>query len=220
MQTKMHTESDRHLRDAVMRQLEWDPEIASQDISASAKDGAVTLTGFVHSYFEKIAAEKAAKSVFGVKAVANDIEVKPMTRTDPEIARDVVEALRIHVSVPDDRIKIGISNGFVTLEGTLDWNFQRDAAESCARKVKGVRGINNKIELKPKVSPAEVKTKIEDALRRSAEVDARRITVSASDSTITLAGNVRSWFERGEAERAAWAAPGVTRVIDQIAVVP
>ena len=220
MQPKMHTENDRFLRDAVMRQLEWEPEIVSQDISVSAKDGAVTLTGFVHTYSEKVAAEKTSKSVYGVKAIANDIEVKPMTRTDPEIIRDVVEALKIDATVPDDRIKVGISNGFVTLEGTLDWNFQRDAAESCARKVNGVRGISDKIQLKPRVSPTEVKTKIEDALRRSAEVDSRRIMVSAADSTITLSGNVRSWFEREEAERAAWAAPGVTRVIDHIAVVP
>ena len=122
--------------------------------------------------------------------------------------------------VPDDRIKVGISDGFVTLEGTLDWNFQRDAAESCARKVNGVRGISNKIQLKSRVSPTEVKTKIEDALRRSAEVDARRITVFASDSTVTLAGNVRSWFEREEAKRAAWAAPGVTHVVDHITIAP
>jgi osmotically-inducible protein OsmY len=220
MQTKMHSQSDRHLQDAVMQQLEWDPQIASQDISASARDGAVTLTGFVHSYVEKVAAEKAAKSVYGVKAIANDIAVKPAMRTDPEIARDVIEALRIDATVPDNRIKAGISDGFVTLEGTVDWNFQREAAESCARKVKGVRGFCNKIELKSRVSPTEVKTKIEEALRRSAVVDSRRITVSSSDGTITLTGNVHSWFERKVAESAAWAAPGVTRVIDHIAVVP
>jgi len=220
MQSKVHTEADRLLRDAVLRQLEWDPEISSQDISVSANNGAIALTGFVHTYAERFAAEKIAKSVYGVKAVANDIEVKPMTRTDPEIARDVVEALRIDVSVPDDRIKVGVSEAFVTLEGTLDWNFQRESAETCARKVNGVRGIYNKIQLKPTVSAIEVKTKIENALRRSAEVDARRIRVSATDSTITLDGNVHSWFEREEARRAAWAAPGVTSVIDHIAIVP
>lgn len=218
--TKVHTESDKHLQDAVMRQLEWDPEIKSQDISVSAKDGTVTLTGFVHTYAEKFAAGKAAKSVYGVKALANDIEVKPMTRTDPEIIRDVVDALRIDARVPDERIKASIAQGFVTLEGNLDWNFQRDAAESCTRKVNGVRGIYNNIQLKPTVSTVQVKSKIEEALRRNAEVDSRRISVTASDGTITLSGNVRSWFERQEAERAAWSAPGVTSVVDLLSVVP
>ena len=220
MQTSMEKGSDKQLREAVLRQLEWAPEIASEDISVNAKDHAVTLTGFVHSYSEKVAAEKAAKSVYGVQAVANDIEVKPGTRTDPEIARDIVQALKIDATVPDERIKVTLQNGFVTLEGTTDWYFQRAAAEGCARKVDGVRGVNNKIEVKPKVSTTEVKAKIEDALRRSAEVDARRITVSAQDGAVTLYGNVRSWFEREEAERAAWAAPGVSRVIDHIAIIP
>lgn len=220
MQTKIHTEADKQLRDAVMRQLDWDPEIESKDISVSAADGAITLTGFVHTYADKIAAEKVAKSVFGVRAIADDIEVKGITRTDPEIARDVLEAMKLDLTVPDEKIKVAVSNGFVTLEGTLAWNFQREAAESCARKVNGVRGMNNRIQLVSNVTASEVKTKIEEALRRSAEVDARRIAVSANNTTITLAGNVHSWFEREEAKRAAWAAPGVTRVIDHIAIVP
>jgi osmotically-inducible protein OsmY len=220
MQTTMAKETDKQLREAVLRQLEWQPEIVSQDISINAKEGAVTLTGFVHSYLEKVTAEKAAKSIYGVKAVANDIEVKPMTRTDPEITRDILEAMKLDLRVPDDRLKAGIENGFVTLDGKVDWYYQREAAESCARKVNGVRGVMNKIEVKPTISTTEVKTKIEDALRRSAEVDARRITVSAQDGAVTLNGNVRSWFEKEQAERAAWAAPGVSRVIDHISVVP
>jgi len=220
MQTMMEKITDKQLRETVLRQLEWEPEISSQDISVNFKEGVATLTGFVHSYAEKIAAERAAKSVYGVRAVANDIEVKPGMRTDPEMARDVVEAMKLDLRVPDELIKAGVRDGFVTLEGTVEWNYQREAAEKRARNVSGVRGVVNKIEVKSRVSTIEVKVKIEEALRRHAELDARRITVTAEDGAVTLEGNVRSWFERQEAERAAWAAPGVSRVIDHIAIVP
>jgi osmotically-inducible protein OsmY len=224
----MHTtkvkESDKQLRDAVLRHLEWAPEIVSTDISVAAEDGVVTLTGFVHNYSEKFAAEREAKSVYGVKGVANDIEVKPSPgRSDPEIARDILHAMKINVAVPDADIKVTARDGYVTLEGKVEWYYQRTAAESCTRTVAGVRGVTNSIQVKPKpasVSSVEVRTKIVDALRRSAEVDARRIHVLVHDSTVDLYGNVRSWFEREEAERAAWAAPGVAKVLDHITVVP
>jgi osmotically-inducible protein OsmY len=218
MQTTMEKESDRRLRDAVLRQIDWEPEVTSQDIGVGVKDGLVTLTGFVHSYVEKVAAEKAAKSVYGAKAIVNDIDVKPGTRTDPEIARDVIEAMKLDARVPDDRIKTTVQNGYVTLDGVVDWFYQREAAESRARNVNGVRSLINNIAVKSKVSTAEVKTKIEEALRRSAEVDARSIFVSAQDGTVTLDGSVRSLLEKQQAERAAWSAPGVSRVIDNIAV--
>ena len=144
MQTATNKETDQQLRDAVLRQLDWEPAIVSKDISVAAKDGVVTLTGFVHNLFEKEAAERAAKSVYGVQAVAGDIEVKLGTqRSDPEIARDIVHALQMNVSVPDERIKTSVREGFVTLEGTVDWNFQRDGAAATARNINGVRGLTN-----------------------------------------------------------------------------
>jgi osmotically-inducible protein OsmY len=220
MQTSLEKESDKCLRETVLQQIDWEPEVVSHDIGVGAKDGVVTLTGFVHSYVEKVAAEKAAKSVYGTKAVANDIEVKPGIRTDPEIARDVIHALKLDSRVIDDRIKVTVQNGYVTLEGAVEWNYQREAAENRARNVSGVRSLTNRIDVKSGASATEVKTKIEEALRRSAEVDARGIYVSAHNGTVTLEGNVRSLFEKQQAERAAWAAPGVSRVIDNIAVAP
>jgi osmotically-inducible protein OsmY len=215
-------ESDRQLRDAVLKQLEWDPQVTSRDISVSAADNVVTLTGFAHHYSEKYSAEKAAKSVYGVRAVANDIEVKLGTmRSDPEIARDLAQATKIDVTLPNNGIKTTVQDGFVTLEGTVEWNFQRTRIEAAARNVPGVRGVMNHIFIKAKpVSTVEVLHKIEDALRRNAEVDARRITVSAKDGRVHLYGSVRSWMEREEAEHAAWAAPGVSDVVDHISVMP
>jgi osmotically-inducible protein OsmY len=214
-------ESDNQLRDAVLRQLEWDPQVTSNDINVATADGVATLTGFVHTYAEKYAAEKAAQGVYGVKALADDIEVKPVSaHTDPEIARDAVHAMKINVTVPDEKIKTLVNEGFVTLEGTVDWDFQRRGAESCVRNVAGVRGVVNHLKVKPRVSAGEVSTKIEEALRRNAELDARRITVSATDSKVHLYGSVRSWFEREEAERAAWSSPGVAEVVDHISIVP
>lgn len=215
-------EVDRQLREAVLKQIEWDPQITSKDIGVEALDSVITLTGFAHHYAEKYAAEKAAKSVYGVRAVANDIEVKlGASRSDPEIARDLTQATKLDVALPENGIKTTVQDGFVTLEGSVEWNFQRAKIEAGARNVPGVRGVMNHIVIKPKpVSTVEVLHKIEDALRRSAEVDARRITVSAKDGQVHLYGSVRSWMEREEAEHAAWSAPGVSDVVDHISVIP
>jgi osmotically-inducible protein OsmY len=195
MATKTQTRSDNSLRDDVLLELKWDPKISSaSDIAVAVKDGVVTLSGFVPSFWEKDAAEKAVKRVYGVRGIANDIEVKLFwQRTDPESARAAVRELESHVSIPADRIKVTVKDGWVTLEGTVDWEYQKSLAESAMKKLKGVSGVTNKIQVTPKASAAEVKSKIEEALRRSAELDARRITVKIEGSRVKLYGSVSSW---------------------------
>jgi osmotically-inducible protein OsmY len=212
---------DEQIRQDVQFELKGDPKITSPDIAIAVKDGVVTLSGFTSSYWEKDAAEKAAKRVYGVRGIANDIEVKLFaSRTDPEIARDCIHELENHIAIPSDKIKVTVRSGWVTLEGTVDWQFQKTLAESAVKKLRGVLGITNNIQLKQQASPAEVKSKIEEALRRSAELDARRITVEADGGTVKLYGSVRSWAEKSEAERAAWSTRGTVRVENYISVIP
>jgi osmotically-inducible protein OsmY len=213
--------SDRQLEQDVKAELEWDPDLDASDIAVSVKKGVVTLAGFVKSYTDKYEAETAAKRVAGVTGVANDLEVRMPAvdeRPDPDIARDAVAALKSQLPISSENIKVIVKNGWVTLEGEAEWQYQRQTAENAVRRIKGVKGVSNTILLRPHIEPTEVKRKIEEALRRSAEVDASRITVEANGSEVILKGTVRSWIEREEAERAAWAAPGVTRVDDRIVV--
>ena len=211
--------TDSELRRDVERELEWDPSIDARNIGVAAKNGVVTLTGYVSSYADKWRAERIAKRVSGVTALANEIEVKLSTeRTDPDIAEAARAALKSDSRVPADRIKVIVERGWVTLEGTVDYYYQKSAAESDVRYIAGVRGVTNALVVTPKVSPTDIRMKIEEALKRSAQLDANRISVETEGSKVVLSGTVRSWAEREEAEMAAWAAPGVTQVENKIKV--
>jgi osmotically-inducible protein OsmY len=212
---------DSDIKRDVEDELRWDPDIDSTDIAVAVHNGVVALSGFVRSYPQKTQAEHDAKRVAGVVGIANDIEVRlPLIdeRPDPDIVRDAVTALKSELPYSADSIKVVAKNGWLTLEGSVEWNYTREQAKSAVKRIRGVKGVTNSITLKPKVAPYEIRRKIEDAFRRSAELDASRITVEANGGEVILRGTVKSWAERQEAERAAWAAPGVTRVDDRILV--
>jgi osmotically-inducible protein OsmY len=217
--------ADSDIKRDVEEELKWEPNVDATDIAVAVKNGVVTLTGFVRSYAHKLAAERATKRVARVVGLANDIEVRlpgADARPDPEIAREIAAELKLWLPYSAEHIKAVVKNGWVTLEGEVEWNYQRDHAERAVRWIKGVNGVSNLIRLKPRAtpSPTEIKHKIEEAFRRSALVDANRVTVEASGGEVMLRGTVRSWAERQEAERAAWAAPGVIRVDNRVTVSP
>jgi len=216
---------DQQLQHDVLAELEWEPSVNASHIGVTANNGVITLTGTVEKYMEKLTAERVTKHVYGVKAVANDIEVKipgAGQRNDTDIAAAAVNALTWDGAVPDDRITVTVRHGWVTLEGTVDWEFQSSAAECDVRLLTGVAGLTNHITVKPKhVRSGDVKEKIHSAFQRHAYLDARRVGVDVkADGKIVLHGNVRSWAEREEAQKAAWKAPGVVTVENQLVVAP
>jgi osmotically-inducible protein OsmY len=214
------TEMDADLQRTVMEALKWEPTVHPERIGVAVLDGVVTLSGNVDTFLEKFNAERAAKRVPGVRAVVNDIVVKPPEITDEDVAREAVKSLKWNLFVPADKIKVAVSQGWVTLEGEVRWHFQREAAEDAVRYVDGVRGITNRIRVKSKDQPERIRERIEEALKRAAGLDASRITVDVDGRTVTLRGMVSTLEERDNAERVAWRAPGVERVENLIIVEP
>jgi osmotically-inducible protein OsmY len=214
---------DTDLRHDVLDELEWEPSLDAAEIGVTAHEGVVTLTGAVKSYAEKMTAERATKRLHGVKAIANDIEVRlpgAAERNDSDIAGAAVDALKWRTVVPNDRIKVLVTKGWITLEGDVDWQYQKDAAFEAVHHLLGVKGVTNLIGVKPRASASDVRSRIEAAFRRSAELDAQQVRVETRDGKVTLRGDVHSWSERQEAERTAWSAPGVTQVENLIAIAP
>jgi osmotically-inducible protein OsmY len=215
--------NDSELRRSVISELEWDPSVDASSVAVAVKDGVVTLTGAVGSYAEKLNAERAIKRLSGVRGIAEELEVRltgSSVRDDADVAQSVLNALRYDVAVPQDQLRVTVDRGWVRLEGEVEWQYQRAAAERAVRPVMGVKGVTNDIAVKPRLKATDVKREIEDAFARRARLDAEKITVDASGDTVTLRGSVRTWAAKDEAEQAAWFATGVASVHNDIVVNP
>lgn len=215
--------SDTEIRRDVEAELRWRPDIDERDIAVKVNNSVVTLTGFTRGFRDKQRAEEAVKRVAGVAGVANDIEVRLGDGdglSDPEITRAAVEAIRADVPGASQNIKVLVHRGYVTLEGNVEWHYMREQAERAVRRLQGVMGVSNSITVQPTVKPTEIKQRIENAFRRSAQIDANQIMVEARGGEVTLRGKVRSLSEREEAQQTAWSAPGVTQVHNEIRVSP
>jgi osmotically-inducible protein OsmY len=215
------TKSDAQLQSDVQEELKWDPSVGRSEIGIACKNAVVTLSGQVDNYARKYAAMRAAERVSGVQVVADELNVRvpfSFKRTDMEIAHAVAEALRWDIEVPNDKIKARVDEGWVWLDGDVEWEYQRSAAERAVRYLTGVKGVSNNVKISERPWIPDVKTRIERALKRTAELDAAQIKVNAADGSVTLSGRVRSWAARQDAERAVWSAPGVTSVKDELTV--
>ena len=213
--------NDLSLKDLIEEELDWEPSVDAAHIGVQVENGVVTLTGYVKTYSEKMAAERTVQRVKGVRALAEKIEVRfagPVPSSDDEIAHRIANVLDWDLSIPRDKVKAKVENGFVTLSGEVQWRYQSDRARNRVSELSGVKGVTNLIAIKPSISAADVKQRIEKALLRSAEVEAKEIRVMVKDGSVTLEGKVDAWHDRNVAERAAWAAPGVTNVIDKIRI--
>ncbi len=210
--------SDLDIKQDVLNELMWDPSVTTAEVQVSAKDGIVTLKGSVPHFIEKLAAEHAAERVGGVKAVADELEVKTVfDKSDEEIAAAAITAMKWNYSVPED-VKVSVDKGWITLSGKADWDYERNAAKDSVSQLVGVRGVTNSISLVSKAQPTDIKTRIEAALRRSAEAEGRKITVSVDGDKVTLTGNVHSFSEVEDAKEAAWMAPGVMSVQNDLII--
>jgi osmotically-inducible protein OsmY len=215
--------ADRELRMDVLAELSWDPSIRDEDIATAVKDGVITLAGTVDTYAQRYAAERAVERVKGVKAIVNDVTVKlpgAMERSDPDIAHAAVNALQWDIQVPEDRIQVKVTNGWLTLEGEVDRYYQKEAAERAVGYLMGVKGVSSLITVRPTPTPADVKQRIRASLQRQAELEADQISVETDGTLVRLRGTVRSLAERSNAARAAWNAPGVTKVENELTVSP
>ncbi len=213
--------TDQEIRDDILAEIDWEPRVESTDIGVTVKDGAVTLTGTVSSYAEKIAAEDAARRVKGVRAIAEEIRVKLRSDTtvdDEQIAERIASLYKWNSSLAENEIKAEVRTGYVTLTGSVDWNYQRDLAKNLVAGVKGVSAVSNLINVKARVLPTDVTRAITRALHRNADIEASHVKVNVDGGRVTLKGDVKAWYERKIVEDAVWAAPGVTEVVDNLRI--